>query len=396
MPAHTVDPKYIEQNDNAVYRILRVNRLQDAVDILIPQEPPRDPLEYNQALNFFRQAILNWQPNIGKQNLPIQKRLQFVDDLVPPLILLGHHARAAIMNFAIDNIDGGLSYILSMQQTACLLTGDDILLSTAKLGFAVSSLAIPRKDKAKQLYKIATSCTMALADKSCGDGHSEDVIDLSSRFYMLIADIALLSSASVESREDANTRNMFRYRIMTNASEIETTTNGKLKIGSWVSDILSANGLITDFPEEEIKMSPKELNVFLCHSSSDKPMARKIYHQLEEIRNVKPWFDEVDILPGEDWEPAIKRAVRNSHVVIVCMSKSSVRKEGFLQKEIRIAIDVELEKPENTIFIIPLKLEECEVPDRLSSFQWVKYPEDWGKLVLSLNRRGGDFGIDIG
>ncbi len=396
MPAHTVDPKYIEQNDNAIYRILRVNRFQEAIDILIPQEPPSNPLEYNQALNHFMQAILNWQPNIGKPNLPIQKRFQLTNELVPPLILLGHHARAAILNFAIDNIDGGLSYILSMQQTACLMAGDDVLLMTAKLGFAVSSLAIPRKDKTTQLYKIATACTMALADKTCSDGHSQDMIDLCSRFYLLIADIALLASTGVESREDVNARNMFRHRISTNASEIESATSGRLKLGQWTSETLIANNLIYDFSEEEVKMSPKELNVFLCHSSSDKPVARKIYSQLKEIRNVKPWFDEVDILPGEDWEPAIKRAVRNSQVVIICMSKSSVRKEGFVQKEIRLAIDVALEKPENTIFIIPLKLEECDVPDRLSSFQWVKYPEGWEKLVLSLKRRAKDFGIDIG
>lgn len=395
MPAHTIDPKYIEQNDNAVYRILRVNHLQEAMDILIPLEPPQNNLEYNQALDFFKQAILNWQPNIGKPNLSIQKRFQLANVLVPPLILLGHHARAAILNFAIDNIDGGLSYILSMQQTACLLLGDDVLLSTTKLGFAIASLAIPRKDKAKQLYKIATACTMALMDKTCTDGHSEDVTNLCSRFYLLIADIALLASTGADSREDVNARSMFRLRITTNASEIESVTNSRLKISHWITETLTENNLIYDFSEEEIKMSPKELNVFLCHSSSDKPVVRKIYSQLKEIRNVKPWFDEADILPGEDWDIAIKRAVRNSQVVIICMSKSSVKKEGFVQKEIRIAIDIALEKPENTIFIIPLKLEECDVPDRLSSFQWVKYPEGWDKLVVSVKKRAKDFDIDI-
>jgi len=57
MPAHTVDPKYIEQNDNAVYRILRVSRLQDAIDILIPQETPHNPLEYNQALSNYLKTL---------------------------------------------------------------------------------------------------------------------------------------------------------------------------------------------------------------------------------------------------------------------------------------------------------------------------------------------------
>lgn len=396
MSTQTVDPKYIEENNKAVYRLLRVNNLQDAINILIPQEPPKNPLEYNNALAFFIQAIINWQPNIGTIELPTKKRLELANSLVPPLILLGHHARAAILNFAIDNIDGGLSYLLSMNQTACLMPGDDVLLSTTHLGFAIGSLVISRKDRAHQLYKIAMACTMALADRSCRERHDEETISLCSRFYLLLADIASLSATGVNGGADANARNMFRYRISLNASEIETATEGKLKIGNWVASTLSANGLIYDFSEEEIKMSPKELNVFLCHSSSDKPIVRNIYRRLAELKNVKPWLDEIDIAAGEDWEFAIKRAVRSAQVIIVCLSNSAVRKEGFLQKEIRIALDVAMEKPENTIFILPMKLEECDVPDRLSTFQWVGYPENWDKVVSSLKRRGGDFGIDIG
>ena len=36
------------------------------------------------------------------------------------------------------------------------------------------------------------------------------------------------------------------------------------------------------------------------------------------------------------------------------------------------------EKPEGTIFIIPLKLEECDVPGRLAKRHWVNYFENDG------------------
>jgi hypothetical protein len=78
--------------------------------------------------------------------------------------------------------------------------------------------------------------------------------------------------------------------------------------------------------------------------------------------------------------------VRSSDVVLVCLSRSSVTKEGYLQKEIRFVLDVADEKPEGTIFVIPLKLEECEVPERLRRWHWVDYYDERGyeRLLRSL------------
>jgi excisionase family DNA binding protein len=112
------------------------------------------------------------------------------------------------------------------------------------------------------------------------------------------------------------------------------------------------------------------LRVFLCHSSGDKTEVRKLYRRLVED-GADPWLDEAKLLPGQDWHYEIARAVRSSNVVIVCLSHSAITKEGFVQKEIRYALDAADEKPEGTIFVIPLRLEECEVPDRLRRWQWV-------------------------
>jgi hypothetical protein len=54
------------------------------------------------------------------------------------------------------------------------------------------------------------------------------------------------------------------------------------------------------------------------------------------------------------------------------------RSEAKVLKEITIALDVADEQPEDTIFLIPVRLEECSVPDRLSRWQWVNLFEARG------------------
>jgi hypothetical protein len=130
------------------------------------------------------------------------------------------------------------------------------------------------------------------------------------------------------------------------------------------------------------------LRVFLCHSSTDKPAVRALYKRLR-VDGFDPWLDEENLLPGQDWEHEITTAVRSSGAVIVCLSHGSITKEGFVQKEIRHALDAADEKPEGTIFIIPLRLEECDVPGRLRRWQWVDGFAEAGytRLVTALRLR---------
>jgi hypothetical protein len=127
--------------------------------------------------------------------------------------------------------------------------------------------------------------------------------------------------------------------------------------------------------------SSRLLRVFLCHSSNDKPQVRELYSRLS-AESIDTWLDEEKILPGQDWKHEITKAVRSADVVIVCLSCGSVGKAGYIQKEIKDALDVADEQPEGTIFLIPLKLEECEVPERLRRWQWVNYFDNNGYLRL--------------
>jgi hypothetical protein len=137
------------------------------------------------------------------------------------------------------------------------------------------------------------------------------------------------------------------------------------------------------------------LRVFLCHGSEDKPTVREIYRRLRDD-GVDPWLDEREILPGQDWNAEIIQAVRQCNAILVCLSAKSVRKEGYLQKEIKFALDAADEKPEGTIFIIPVKLDECDLPQRLCYWQWVDWQDAdaYDQILRALRARADECSVN--
>ena len=140
----------------------------------------------------------------------------------------------------------------------------------------------------------------------------------------------------------------------------------------------------------------RPLKVFLCHASGDKPAVRDLYKRLL-AEGVDAWLDQEKLLPGQNWRVEIPRAVREADVVVICLSNKSITKEGYIQKEIKFALDSADEKPEGTIFLIPARLEECAVPEQLGHWQWVDLFEENGfvRLLRSLKLRADRVGATI-
>ncbi|MCQ3938113.1 MAG: hypothetical protein DPW18_13850 [Chloroflexi bacterium] len=83
----------------------------------------------------------------------------------------------------------------------------------------------------------------------------------------------------------------------------------------------------------------RKLRVFLCHASQDKPVVRELYQRLNTEDWIDPWLDEEKLLPGQDWEMEIEKAVEITDAVIVCISNRSVSKDGYFQKELRKVLE---------------------------------------------------------
>lgn len=136
----------------------------------------------------------------------------------------------------------------------------------------------------------------------------------------------------------------------------------------------------------------RPLKVFLSYASQDQLLVQELARRLAAEGWIDPWLDKKNLLPGQDWRLEIEKAVEAADSVIICLSSNSVNKEGFVQKEVRYARELALEKPEGTIFLVPLRMDECEVPRGLRFFQWGDYfgqkkEETYRALLASLKLR---------
>lgn len=110
--------------------------------------------------------------------------------------------------------------------------------------------------------------------------------------------------------------------------------------------------------------------IFLSYAKEDEKKVKAIYRKLR-TEHLNPWLDIANLRPGEEWDKAIISAIRSARFIIVLLSKHSVSKRGYVQKEIKEALDAADKIPDGDIFIIPVRLEECPVPERLSKWQWI-------------------------
>jgi hypothetical protein len=127
--------------------------------------------------------------------------------------------------------------------------------------------------------------------------------------------------------------------------------------------------------------------IFLCHASEDKPRVAELYHKLKAA-GYNPWLDKEDLLPGQDWRHEIEKIIHDPYnIVLVCLSCNSITKRGTVQREIKRALDVLEEMPEDTIYLIPARLEDCRVPDQLSDYHRVDLfePDGFDKLTRALD-----------
>jgi hypothetical protein len=139
---------------------------------------------------------------------------------------------------------------------------------------------------------------------------------------------------------------------------------------------------------ERRSIGEQKLRVFLSHASTDKQPIRELYKKLMD-EGFEVWLDSENLIAGQSWQVEIPKALRNSDVVIICLSKNSVNREGYVQKEIRMALDTSMELPEGDIFVIPARLEECPVPEALAKYHWVDLFDESGfeKLLRALETR---------
>jgi hypothetical protein len=76
----------------------------------------------------------------------------------------------------------------------------------------------------------------------------------------------------------------------------------------------------------------------------------------------------------------IKKAVKKCRFFLPMFSSQSLAKRGDIQREFRLGIETLEEIPEDQIFIIPIRIDDCQIPfDKLSKIHYQDMFPDWDK-----------------
>ena len=102
-------------------------------------------------------------------------------------------------------------------------------------------------------------------------------------------------------------------------------------------------------------------HVFLSYCRDNVDEVRR-FHGALIAAGEAVWWDQ-DILPGQDWKFEIRKAMRDAYAVLLCLSKeTSDRTTSGIYPEALDAIKAYRNYAPGSIFLIPVRLSECDIP----------------------------------
>ena len=131
-------------------------------------------------------------------------------------------------------------------------------------------------------------------------------------------------------------------------------------------------------------MKPK---VFICHANKDKDDFVLDFATKLRSKGIDAWVDIWEIYPGDSLVDKIfEEGITNAQAVIVVLSKYSVD-QPWVREELNVSM---VKKITESIKLIPVVIDDCQVPECLQSTAWVviksleNYEEEVDRIVMSI------------
>ena len=127
--------------------------------------------------------------------------------------------------------------------------------------------------------------------------------------------------------------------------------------------------------------------VFVSYSRKDQEKIDDLLRKLKS-KGIRTWLDRQDIVAGE-WRQSIKRGLRQSNFFLACLSQNTTQRGEVLQYEYDSALEIQRDRLEGDIYLIPVRLEECEVPESLRHLEYrdVYKPSEFDALIRALRSK---------
>ena len=113
-------------------------------------------------------------------------------------------------------------------------------------------------------------------------------------------------------------------------------------------------------------------SIFVSYSSKDRPFAMGLTQELQSL-GATVWIDQHGIGLGSNWDNSIEDALENAQVLLLIISKTAVA-SGNVQDEVSIA-------KEEGMKIVPILIEQCELPMRWKRMQYADYVTDHERAI---------------
>jgi small GTP-binding protein len=147
------------------------------------------------------------------------------------------------------------------------------------------------------------------------------------------------------------------------------TKSGRAKNTSASSIFLHDENMSSQFPYD----------VFLSHSSKDKPVVRAVAERLRKD-GLKVWFDEWVIKPGDSIPAKIEEGLEHSHVLVLCMSANAFGSDWAQLEAGTFRFRDPLNKDRR---FLTLRLDEAPIKGSLSQFLYINWLPANGEIDYS-------------
>lgn len=132
---------------------------------------------------------------------------------------------------------------------------------------------------------------------------------------------------------------------------------------------LRYNAVLNYLRAANASLSRESPGVFLCHSSSDKPFARRLAMDL--VRNgVTVWIDEAEIGIGDSLIAKVESGISGSKYLIIVLSQNSIT-SSWCTDELGMAMSGEI--AQRGINVLPILIEDCEIPEALKEKRYADF-----------------------
>jgi hypothetical protein len=117
----------------------------------------------------------------------------------------------------------------------------------------------------------------------------------------------------------------------------------------------------------------QKLKVTFCYSPGAEEPTKRLYYRLQQC-NLELWLDKLDLIPGSEPERETNRVFSQSDIILICLDYNAQFARGLSQRFIKKALEIAKEQPADSIFLIPVKLDEkTELPADLAHLTPIEF-----------------------